>query len=159
MEEGQMEWEKNRGRQKQQQGVNECDRQSFPGRPLALRCRSCDWGPPPPSISKRTLLKRATAYCCSYTWPNSPITCLVRAVGRDRWQLELTVRDTFTERTQHSLNNPVCNVNDNRCQVTQTSTSKQTCQCDKTVTHTHTERQRQHARQSQKNSHRQREWE
>lgn len=42
---------------------------------------SWDCGPPAPSISKRTLLKRATAYCCSYTSLNSFITCLVWASG------------------------------------------------------------------------------
>lgn len=46
---------------------------------LAFRCSSWDCGPPPPSISKRTLLKRATAYCCSYVLLNSCMTSLLRA--------------------------------------------------------------------------------
>lgn len=50
---------------------------------LAFRCSSWDCGPPPPSISKRTLLKRATAYCCSYVLLNSCMTSLLRA-SRDQ---------------------------------------------------------------------------
>lgn len=46
---------------------------------LAFRCSSWDCGPPPPSISKRTLLKSATAYCCSYVLLNSCMTSLLRA--------------------------------------------------------------------------------
>lgn len=46
---------------------------------LTLRCSNWGWGPPPPSMSKRTLLKRATAYCCSYTRPNPPIISVVRS--------------------------------------------------------------------------------
>lgn len=46
---------------------------------VTLRCSNWGWGPPPPSMSKRTLLKRAIAYCCSYTRPNPPITSVVRS--------------------------------------------------------------------------------
>lgn len=61
---------------------------------FTLRCSSWGCGPPPPSMSKRTLLKRATAYCCSYRCPKSPITSPVLAE---------THRHTHTVRTVEAL--------------------------------------------------------
>lgn len=67
---------------------------------FTLRCNSWGWGPPPPSMSKRTLLKRATANCCSYTRPKPFITSVVRP-GTHKLHLQacITLDDIFIPAT------------------------------------------------------------
>jgi hypothetical protein len=77
--------------QKQSRGQEEWGRKL-----ITLRCSSCGWGPPPPSMSKRTLLKRATAYCCSYRRLNSPITSPVLAAGGRKDKNYIRGRETLS---------------------------------------------------------------